>query len=1215
MADETIEYSPEEMAELQGLFEPLGPAMDPETNPFIPLEKQFNQELEEIRSFLNISDEPDEEEATGEIPEEGEDEAPAVERPGLDDYLSSLEQKEAGDRTTSLSNEIADDFGDLDSLAEGDGADLDDTPAPAEAADDLGGLDDLFTDDDTPAGIEEPAGDDPFATTDLDDGGFSDDLGGLDDAPAAGGDGLDDFAGLDDLDMGGDTPADTGGLDDSGMGADDFGGLDALTADSGEMGGDDFGAAPAGDDFGGLDDMDPGTGGMDDSFGDLDGGLEGGPGDGSLDTSSASDDFGGLDDMDLGGGGLDDSFGDLDSMGGTDSGMADDFGSLDGASDATPVDGDLDFAAGSDDLSGFDSPEETTMDFGDLDGDPFDGLSPEPMDAGGMGDDDLLSGSGDLLDSSDLADMSDQARMEEGIGDEFTDEDLAKIRTILVDYPPGVKKAVIDAVVNDKISSNDQRLLMNMLADQAEAETIAGFLETRIGYRPDVAPSQVRRDGVQIIYADGLSPEDLSRKKKRARTILLGSGLGLLAISLVFGAFSLFHFFSVRGLYEQGLEHLKEARFTSGEARESHIAQAEDYFSRAVHKEGSYDVDYLNRYGVAYMQAGYHEQAFIKIFGKIKPDYQWSNSATRAPLLRPVDGSSWPGLNPPPGSPPLMVQGRDGVPREVLIPGAYIVSRIRDGDFDRQTLLNLGRFHSRNTRDFLEHRNGRDYKNDELAIDYYRLILTLMDRPDDTEAMAGIGKVYYDSGKYAAAAQEYNRILDIAPMDIQGHAGLLHTYLEIWKKEKDPRYVIARHRLLRNQGLEDDLPIYLLTKLAGFYIDLNRDTLRVRYQVDPVDAVSGMDIQDNVIHLLKIAFTKEEKRDDEIIYGSRYGEGFYQRGRYLMGVGDSTRALKQFQNAHMYDNRNYLAINAMGEYYMKVLDYDRAEEYFREALKTNRMYKDSYGSRPEDETLIEGDTGKLYFNLGNLLYLRYAGMPEGSGEGFPDTRIYPDRALGVETTEMEKRRERLRQAGELFQEALENNMKEPSAIIEATYRLGWIDYIGGDFESALRKWEELETIYSGGYSDPNLVMGRGNAYYYTDQTRSSLGSYLKVQDDLQRKVDSIRRPNPDDQEHRRIFLTLSAVHNNLGAVYEKEYMEKKEAGAGEKILGELEKEAMVHYWSSVELSRKVDSDNEIARTNLEMSFKRKGRSPSDDIKNDYPLIDDWVPPTTASKEE
>ncbi len=1097
---------------------------------------------------------------------------------------------DTGTADTGIDDFNLDDFAtdastpDLDTQDIAGGGDVGDTADATPPGDGLGdfnlGLDDVGAD-------SPPAGDD----LDLDLG-----LDSVpDSAPADGGDDFD----LD-LGLGGDTStADLPATEAVPAGdADALAGGDALT--------DDFNLGP--------DSLTPDV--SDGGGGDFDLNLD------DLSDTGGTDLSGGGGDFDLGGDGLD-----LDSAPAGDTGGGGDF-DLDSGSE-------LDFS----DFDGLEdaaAPTDAAADTGALDASGLDagGLDSGGLDSGGL-DTSMDDLSADMLDASDLADMADKAKLDTGIGDEFTDEQLAAIRTNLSDYPPGIKKSVIDVIVNEKVSQPEQRLLVNMVMDQAEPDQVADFIQERLGYRPDTTPPQTTKEGVPIIYADGMSPEELAQKRRRAKIMGLVGLVGIIAVALVGAGMWWANKMTIDGIYEDGLKVLATPGVCSNGTTTAKGKTAEAKFQEALDKRnGVYETKYLNRYGIAYLKAGCYEDAFVKLFGDVTPAFgkgpagrddplsAWNRAGRRAPLIRFARGASWPAAKKAPGG-GYIAEGngarfvsRDRKTRVVKTAGAYIVERLRDSKNSRPTLMNLARFHSYKARDFLESPSGKKFKNDGLAIDYYRLILTLLNKPNDIEAIAGIGNIYYDRKEFAAAARQFNRIIDKNPMEIAGHEGLLNTYIEMWKKKKDdPRWVIARHRLIQNLGLEKKLDIYVMTKLAGFYIELDEDDLRIKYQVDPVDQLSGLSIKDNTIRLLELIFRKESKRDETVITGSRYGEAFYQRGRYLMARKEAARALKQFQNAHQYDKHHYLAVNAMGEYYKEQMDFVKARAYFKRALEIyERDYK-NYGGRPEDEPLQEGDIGKIHYNLGSLIFLRNAGVADPRSGGFPDTRIYPSRSLDIEPEKLRRRRELLGLAAQDLEKALKTNVRDFRARIESIYWLGWIDYVntrGNDgFQEALRRWEQLDALYDYTYSDPVLLMAKGNAYYYTKQYRAALGNYLKVKSEYERRALAVDTPDAENKEHQKLFLTLSAVYNNIGAVYEMEYIEQLANSGSRETLDRLEKNALLHYWKSIDAARKVQYDNEIPRTNQQLGFKSLNRVSSNRAPRE-PLIDDWISPILPS---
>ena len=242
--------------------------------------------------------------------------------------------------------------------------------------------------------------------------------------------------------------------------------------------------------------------------------------------------------------------------------------------------------------------------------------------------------------------------------------------------------------------------------------------------------------------------------------------------------------------------------------------------------------------------------------------------------------------------------------------------------------------------------------------------------PTNTEANAGLAKIYYNQESFGKAASYYNKIIEVHPKDPQGHGGLLSTYIEMWRRDKNPQFVLNHHRQVRNSlEIESDLSLFVLSKLAAFYIDLDPTELRIKYNVTPEDQVTNMDIDDNIIHILNLAFNRSEKQDGMEVSGDEYAEQYYQRGRYYIGKNESMRALKQFELAANYDPAHYIAVMEMAEHYIRQENNQEAWKLLENAEKRYQAFHKNFGNREEDETLLRGDIGRIYFNMGKIIYL------------------------------------------------------------------------------------------------------------------------------------------------------------------------------------------------------------------------------------------------------
>ena len=105
--------------------------------------------------------------------------------------------------------------------------------------------------------------------------------------------------------------------------------------------------------------------------------------------------------------------------------------------------------------------------------------------------------------------------------------------------------------------------------------------------------------------------------------------------------------------------------------------------------------------------------------------------------------------------------------------------------------------------------------------------------------------------------------------------------------------------------------------------------------------------------------------------GNSYTPGYYEFSRYYRNVAKQERmALKQLEYVYKYNPTHFVALNDRAEILMSLQDYSSAIEYLNIAIEQLHPEKMSLlGMYPEDEILLEADTGKIYFNLGKAHYL------------------------------------------------------------------------------------------------------------------------------------------------------------------------------------------------------------------------------------------------------
>ncbi|TGL17641.1 hypothetical protein EHQ42_09020 [Leptospira levettii] len=1214
MAEPIDKLSPEEITQIETMFSALNknPMSSEELN---PMAKVLREKLGYTNPFSgNEEPEPTDDEPNDALPDDfgGDDTATGD---SSDPFSGLDDDDDFGPPKLSSSQSEEDDGIDLDELLGEDNPKPKETTPPSNTdfddlgmdspTDDLSGNEDPFS---TPAGDEadpfanlgspsdsEAGADDPFANLDaideapieetkapdIGDDPFAN-LGGDDDSiPKTTDEDL--FAGFD---SGSEEPQGTSDDFDFGSGGETPSGDDPF-ADMGSTPSDaDAGAGFGDDPFGSLDSPSSDVTTGDDPFGDL-----------STPTSSSEPSFG------------DDPFADMGSTppaSDTGAGFEDDpFGSMETPSTSARESEPEDIGGGFDDPFGDlgVGMEPPSLD-DDLAAPSFDDLAPSIDDMPVSAMDDFGGndeGPGGF--EEDLMSLGKEEEPEESLEANLTDEELAVIQSELLRYPPKLRRTIIDAIVNQRIPVRNQKEIIELIKAQQKPEDIASFLSGLLGERVELSDSSGKfaADGVPIIASkDAYTKEGAARKRELIRRTILSSAA---AIFLVFGIVTLWKYvivpYRAKAQYALGLEKIEEYSYeTDALEKKKLLADAENYFIKGE-EIFPHNLEFLNKYCTAYTKAGLYERAFEKCFGKVEPDFgyepedkehkrAWENRK-EVPNISFAKKTEWndagvetAGRRPLPEL-AFYLTSQDKVPRKVLKAGAYIASRLKYNVHDIDTYIALGTFHSFHRKDFIEvppGSNRKKYKNDHLAIEYFKRVFTDGGDPDNVDAIAGIAKIFYNKQEFGTAVKYYNDIIEKYPKNPIGHGGILSTYIEMWKRDKNPQYVLNHHRQVRNAlNIEDELSLFVLAKLASFYIDLDSEEVRIKYNINPEDQVTGMEIDDNVEYLLNIAYGKDG--------GSKFAEGYYQRARFYFKKEEAARALKQLELASTYDIRHYLAVLLMAEYYIQTEDYDEAVKLLKEADDRYQNYRDRLGERDEDETLLEGSPGRISFNLGKIQFLEAAGINVTDNiREFPGKKIYPERSIGTLSYEEKERRNGLFMARESFLAALDRDIsKDPKIVRECYYYLGWIDYNHGDFAQSLDFWAELpeEDIYN----NPTLLFGKGNAFYYTRQYNAALGNYLKLKDDFELKEQSLGRIDTENSDHREVYETLTALYNNIGAVYE-----KKQDTIN----------ALKYYWKAMETARKIGSVSEIANSNKDLVFAR--------AKLDRePLLEDWLAPT------
>jgi tetratricopeptide (TPR) repeat protein len=462
--------------------------------------------------------------------------------------------------------------------------------------------------------------------------------------------------------------------------------------------------------------------------------------------------------------------------------------------------------------------------------------------------------------------------------------------------------------------------------------------------------------------------------------------------------------------------------------------------------------------------------------------------------------------------------------------------------YDPNTYYNLGIYH-------IESRRPRKLPDDksrlywaEAARDYFKRANR---RGNNLLAIEGIGRTYLLENQLQKAESFFQKIVTQDPKNLIGHASLLNLFINL-NRTTD---VLIEHRRIRELKLENQLEPYLLAKLGGFYLE--QKNVRIKYNIQSSE-------KDSADTLHPIA--------QDVLFGlaknhPKFAEGRFQLARFYNDLKQRKKAFRQLEDTLKLDPDHSRAYIMKAEMLLGQNEVNDAYKNLKEAIITYRK-KDLVRSNPY---MPEENIGKAYSLLGDLFYY-HPGKIQRS-PSFSD--IQEDK---VETGNQ------FSLALKYYDAAAKLGYETPSQ----SYNFGRALYLEGNYEEALNEWLKIQHK---AYDNPHLLYALGNAFYKIGKFDTAKGEYKKLIDDYEYKSNMIETPIIGNSYHGAVFHLLSSAYNNLGAIYERQNMEK---------------ESLFNYWQSIEKSRFLEKENLYARLNLSRAFKGKGRIVE-------PVLDDSLP--------
>ncbi len=492
---------------------------------------------------------------------------------------------------------------------------------------------------------------------------------------------------------------------------------------------------------------------------------------------------------------------------------------------------------------------------------------------------------------------------------ELSEKDLSRLKKAIVLFNPAIRQAIRDTIINDRLSADDTRKLVDMIITGKPEDNIHKFLEKKLKIKIELADETAV--GRRVIST---RPEYTVQGRERQKKLLkLTKIFGISAIiACVLTILSYQYIYKpvmAKRIIHKGVEIILQSGVAGGRfERKSRYNEAERLF-KEVDEEYIKDFIYgYNEYARAYLQ----NQDYKESLEKLNKAYELDR--TNVDTLNNL---------------------------------GYFYAKINN-EYYSLLSKNIRHWYFGDRKDIDTIKSQLD-----LSINFYRRTL-LLDKENVT-ALLGIGNAYFYQGQFLKAKKYYEDILRVDPDSVIGYSGLLNLYIE---RNAFPQ-VAAIHAELREKEMLPELPSPLLSKLAGYYLDKKKkddSSIRIDYGVRTNRLI---DQDDNtypaVIEVLKAL----NDRDAD------YPQLHIQFARLNSAQNNPIAVKRYLDKALDLSPGYYSALHLMGEYYYSTREPAKAYRYLKDAV-------DKYGDQPaftRDDFYKETEQiGKTNAYLGNIFY-------------------------------------------------------------------------------------------------------------------------------------------------------------------------------------------------------------------------------------------------------
>jgi tetratricopeptide (TPR) repeat protein len=438
----------------------------------------------------------------------------------------------------------------------------------------------------------------------------------------------------------------------------------------------------------------------------------------------------------------------------------------------------------------------------------------------------------------------------------------------------------------------------------------------------------------------------------------------------------------------------------------------------------------------------------------------------------------------------------------------------------------------------------------DVAIDFYLKAQHIA--PKNVAALVGMGDVYLLKGEYLKARQYYESILKVDDNSIAGYSGLMNLFIE----RDDFPDLLSVFVELRQKDLLDKVSSPLLGKLAGYLLSkkaVGDHNIRVEYGIQS-DRIK--DSADNPYPAVKTVLAAMHRHDADYppLY-LHYAKFALAQKNFVMVKGYLEQAIDRAEDR---GQKYYGALSMLGEYYYNVKDPVKSYRFLKESLAALNYPADFTREDFYHETEKPGRTQAV---MGNIYYYFFDKVSARFGDEKEEATL-EEEAPSADADRLVNY--------DIALKKYEAAVKDGYSSSELNYNLGRIYYLKGLYDNALNQWLKN---YEDFVSSPEIMYALGNAFYHMNNTESAKAEFQKLISVNEHEAERISTVVPSREDHVKLFDSLSAAYNNLGAVYLRKGSETR---------------SNICFWKAIEYAHKLGHENEFARVNLARTIRKKG---------------------------